>query len=864
MDSDIQEKPADVAKQRAQKKFSELIQKFYHQLTKGCGRSSCDNPDCFSAGRMSPLTPDQAAVRAVDLLRNHARLCSSSPHKSAEDPDFKTQEWTNDERMKKCIHACETAGDYRLLRHYLGRIFSDPARVNQSFLLEDGYRGEPLDEWRLRLDVPALRRCYEMLKPLMEEVSPVLVNAFIQMFSCAETDLATRHWEEMAPEDINMFPIAVELMDLVEEEASQLEIMRYLCRAHRKLRYRGMVYLCRTLVKACDAARLESVVSKVHRHIAHSVSNEFISSPDGAQEGVIFLRVLYCASLLGGEIEKPLPCQAEEVIERKNAGIVSLSDLIDTAQGSSRSRDALRGTKVLTNSSEDPLFLALDLEPLYVYKPVVPLMKFYNQELSVALPVEKDFMEYNEVSDGPFPPFSALRRFDRNMFRFTAVPASEKLLQIFLAFLRYPFVLTPMVKSTGLFYLHRFQMLQQRYYNTIAAVHIGQMPTPFLKLRVNRKTLIQDALQELEMVAYSDPTALSKQLVVQFIGEQGVDEGGLSKEFFQLVVEEIFHPNYALFTLNKETNTHWLNSSSMESPGHYKLIGLVIGLAIYNNVILDVHFPTVIYKKLMGKTATFHDLEDFDPTFLESNFIVPQVLYRSLCSLLDYNQPDVEDVYEQTFEIAVRDCFGEFQKKCLKPGGDKIRVNHENKLEFVKMYADYLLNWSVEQQFSAFKKGFLMVTQQSEVFSWFTPGEVELLVCGTVETDLTELESFTKYDCGYSADSEVIRWFWKAVHEMTSEQKLDLLRFITGSHRVPVGGLKALGLVISRHGDDSSRLPSAHTCFNVLLLPGYASEELLRERIQCDFVADGVEEIFVDDLGDFCAQRRVAMIVRWI
>lgn len=60
--------------------------------------------------------------------------------------------------------------------------------------------------------------------------------------------------------------------------------------------------------------------------------------------------------------------------------------------------------------------------------------------------------------------------------------------------------------------------------------------------------MIDDALVELEMVAMENPTDLKKQLVVEFEGEQGVDEGGVSKEFFQLVVEEIFNPDYGMFT----------------------------------------------------------------------------------------------------------------------------------------------------------------------------------------------------------------------------------------------------------------------------------------------------------------------------
>ena len=49
----------------------------------------------------------------------------------------------------------------------------------------------------------------------------------------------------------------------------------------------------------------------------------------------------------------------------------------------------------------------------------------------------------------------------------------------------------------------------------------------------------------------------------------------------------------------------WFNAMSLESEVEFRLVGNVLGLAIYNSVILDVHFPMVVYKKLMGQPVTF-------------------------------------------------------------------------------------------------------------------------------------------------------------------------------------------------------------------------------------------------------------------
>lgn len=68
-------------------------------------------------------------------------------------------------------------------------------------------------------------------------------------------------------------------------------------------------------------------------------------------------------------------------------------------------------------------------------------------------------------------------------------------------------------------------------------------------------------------------------------------------------------------------------------------------------------------------------------------------------------------------------------------------------------------------------------------------------------------------------------------HSLTEEQKKRLLFFATGSDRVPIKGLHTLPFVLSRNGTGDDRLPSAHTCFNHLLVPEYSSEGVLREKL---------------------------------
>jgi ubiquitin-protein ligase E3 A len=100
---------------------------------------------------------------------------------------------------------------------------------------------------------------------------------------------------------------------------------------------------------------------------------------------------------------------------------------------------------------------------------------------------------------------------------------------------------------------------------------------------------------------------------VQFIGEEGVDEGGIAKEFFQLLLRDIFDPDYGMFQYDDVTRLHWFRPSTLDQEQEYKLIGIMIGLAIYNSQLLELNFPMVLFKKLTGNALKLDDLREVYP-----------------------------------------------------------------------------------------------------------------------------------------------------------------------------------------------------------------------------------------------------------
>ena len=57
---------------------------------------------------------------------------------------------------------------------------------------------------------------------------------------------------------------------------------------------------------------------------------------------------------------------------------------------------------------------------------------------------------------------------------------------------------------------------------------------------------------------------LKKPLKVVFEGEEGIDEGGVQKEFMQVVTRELLDPAYAMFKADEETNQLFFNPHTFE------------------------------------------------------------------------------------------------------------------------------------------------------------------------------------------------------------------------------------------------------------------------------------------------------------
>lgn len=138
-------------------------------------------------------------------------------------------------------------------------------------------------------------------------------------------------------------------------------------------------------------------------------------------------------------------------------------------------------------------------------------------------------------------------------------------------------------------------------------------------VNVRRTHIFEDSYYE---IMRHTPTDLKKRLLIKFAGEDGLDYGGLSREFFFLLSHEMFNPVYCLFEYSAHDNyTLQINPRSNVNPEHlsyFKFIGRVAGLAVFHQRFLDSFFIPAFYKMILQKKITLQDMESVDADLYRS------------------------------------------------------------------------------------------------------------------------------------------------------------------------------------------------------------------------------------------------------
>lgn len=534
-----------------------LIERYYHQLTEGCGNEACTNEACGSSPGFRRMDNNAAAIKALELYKNNAKLCDPHPSKKGASSAFPensakgahnlstcsngkmnhkdlppTREdfrgkfrslflyfciflfsfiivinnfflldlnYLTEEKVYEILAICSETEDYSPLIRVIGRVFSNAESLVQSFRKAKQHTKEELKSLQAKdedkdedekeaasacaaaamevdpdaasssegatgdnvckpvevsVDIEAVRRVYDRLLS-NEKVEAAFLNALVYLSPNVECDLTYHNAYAADPDYLNVFIIVMENSNLHSPEYLEMALPQF-CKAMSKLPLAALAKLARLWAQH-GAEHIRRLLETFQQLITYTViSNEFnsdnlVNEDDGVVAATKCLKVVYYANILGGDLDIG-HSEDEDDEPVAESSELTLQELLG------EERRAKKGPRV------DPLETELGVRVSDCRSPLIPFDEFINEPLNDVLEMDKDYTFFKVETESKF------------------------------SFMTCPFILNAVTKNLGLYYDNRIRMYSERRITALYSLVQGQQLNPYLRLKVRRDHIIDDAL----------------------------------------------------------------------------------------------------------------------------------------------------------------------------------------------------------------------------------------------------------------------------------------------------------------------------------------------------------------------------------
>lgn len=383
------------------------------------------------------------------------------------------------------------------------------------------------------------------------------------------------------------------------------------------------------------------------------------------------------------------------------------------------------------------------------------------------------------------------------------------------------------------------------------------VPPDTLAVAVRRLHVLEDSWKAL--LEASPLELLAPGLEVTYDGEEGIDYGGLAMDWFEEVGQALVNgadkeDGDSLLSVGLSSrmliprpSRSCCQEESDSLPGDAErfrgllLTGRFLALGVvHGGRPLPIPLSPLVCKYILGCRIDKSDLQSLDPDFYRER-VEPLLRHGGLSQLeADLGEP-------LTFVSVPTECRPEPQE--LEPGGAERIVTEANLAHYLQLLCDAFLCNEIRREIQCLLHGFWDVLPLEALqSSGLSPSELAALVAGTNGLDVAEWRLHSREAVGSEgepdADAEssscseavcrIFHWFWEAVEDLNEEQRRKLLRFVTGSGRLPPGGFASLEppftLSVTEAGSPE-HLPQANTCINRMVLQHYTSREQLSMKL---------------------------------
>ena len=322
---------------------------------------------------------------------------------------------------------------------------------------------------------------------------------------------------------------------------------------------------------------------------------------------------------------------------------------------------------------------------------------------------------------------------------------------------------------------------------------------------------------------------------------------GPTLEFYSLIFEKL-----------KEDKRLWYKTtdgslypkvginSNKECIKLFKLLGYIIGRAIYDDRLIDIPISRVFWSLLLERPVLYKDMQIIDKDLFKT--INDLLILVDKKKDLIKNKPNIsdEEIENQVLyngkKLSELDLYFTFPGNNeieLKEGGGNILLSMKNVEEYINLIYDFIFFKGIDAPVTAFRNGFSSIYSIYNL-KCFTSSELEELVCGSLEIkwDQDNLYENLKPEHGYTKGSRIFNDLIKFMCKLDKFGQRQFLIFTTGTSRLPIGGFKALSpkLTIVKRTFDNTQypddyLPTVMTCQNYLKLPEYSTYEILESKL---------------------------------
>lgn len=400
-----------------------------------------------------------------------------------------------EEKVCEILAVCEENNDYAPLVRAIGKVFSDSECLMRSFRVTKQQKPDKLktqqdnksegkhgassslaaesapskgadkgddqsdkddsdeDDDEVTVDIDGVRRVYDKILP-NEQIEGAIINALVCMTPNVESELTYHDAYSFDHNYLNLFVIVMENTNLHSPEYLESALPLF-CKAMSRLSLPGQARLAR-LWSGFGTEHILRMLETFQQLITFTViCNDFdndnlVQDDETVVAAAKCLKIVYFANILAGQLDPDQNEEEDDLLIESND--LTLQELLGEEE---RSPKAPR---------VDPLEVELGVRASDCRHPLIAFEEFINEPLNEVLEMDKDYVFFKVNAESKF------------------------------AFMTCPFILNAVTKNQGLYYDNRIRMYSERRITALYSMVEGQQANPYLRLKVRRDHLIDDAL----------------------------------------------------------------------------------------------------------------------------------------------------------------------------------------------------------------------------------------------------------------------------------------------------------------------------------------------------------------------------------